>query len=42
VIGFGYQGMPLFIPGPQDDAARILKRLKSKVGRDGYHQIVPA
>jgi hypothetical protein len=42
VISFGYQGKPLFIPGPQDDAARIMKRLKRKVGRDGYHGIVPA
>ena len=27
VIGFGYQGKPLFIQGPEDDAARIMKRL---------------
>jgi hypothetical protein len=37
----GYQGKPLIIPGPQDDAARIIKRLQRKVGRGGYHHIVP-
>jgi hypothetical protein len=42
VIGFGYQGKPLFIPGPQDDAARIMKTLNRKVARDGHHPIVPA
>jgi hypothetical protein len=42
VISFGYQGKPLFIAGPQDDAARIMKTLKRKVGRGGYHHIVPA
>jgi hypothetical protein len=42
VIGFGHQGKPMFIPGPEDDAARIMKRLKRKVGRDGFHSIVPA
>jgi hypothetical protein len=42
VIGFGYKGKPMFIPGPEDDAARILKRLKRKAGRDGFHSIVPA
>jgi hypothetical protein len=42
VIGFGYQGKPMFIAGPHDDAARIMKRLNRKVGRGGYHHIVPA
>ena len=42
VIGFGYQGKPLFIQGPEDDAARIMKKLNRKVGRDGFHYIVPA
>jgi hypothetical protein len=42
VIGFGYQGKPLFIQGPEDDAARIMKRLNRKVGRDGFQYIVPA
>lgn len=41
VIGFGYQGKPLFIQGPNDDAARIMKRLKRKVGRGGFHLIAP-
>jgi hypothetical protein len=42
VITFGYQGKPLFIAGPHDDAARIMKTLKRKAGRGGYHHIVPA
>jgi hypothetical protein len=42
VIGFGYQGKPLFIQGPQDDAAYIMKRLRRKAGRDGFHSIAPA
>jgi hypothetical protein len=42
LIGFGYQGKPLFIAGPQDDAARIMKTLSRKVGRDGYDHVVPA
>jgi hypothetical protein len=41
VISFGYQGKPLFIQGPDDDAARIIKKLKRKVGRDGFHLIAP-
>jgi hypothetical protein len=41
VIGFGYQGKPLFIQGPEDDAARIIKRLKRKVGRDGFEFFAP-
>ncbi len=28
MITFGYQGKPLFIQGPQDDAKRIIKTLK--------------
>jgi hypothetical protein len=42
VIGFGYQGKPLFIQGPEDDAARIIKKLKRKVGRDGFQFFAPA
>ena len=41
VISFGYQGKPLFIQGPEDDAARIIKKLNRKVGRGGYHLIAP-
>jgi hypothetical protein len=42
MIGFGYQGKPLFIKGPNDDDARIMNRLNGKVGRDGFDFIVPA
>jgi hypothetical protein len=42
VIGFGYQGKPLFIQGPEDDAARIIKKLRRKVGRDGFQFFAPA
>ena len=42
MIGFGYQGKPLFIQGPNDDAARIMNRLNRKAGRDGFDFIVPA
>ena len=41
-IGFGYQGKPLFIQGPNDNAARIIKRLNRKVGRDGFQFFAPA
>jgi hypothetical protein len=41
VISFGYQGKPLFIQGPQDDAARIIKKLNRKVGRGGFNVIAP-
>jgi hypothetical protein len=40
-IGFGYQGKPLFIQGPDDDAGRIVKTLKRKVGRDGFSFFAP-
>jgi hypothetical protein len=32
VITFGYQGKPLFIQGPEDDAAHIMKRLNARSG----------
>jgi hypothetical protein len=42
MICFGYQGKPLFIQGPNDDATRIMSRLNRKAGRDGFHFIAPA
>ena len=41
VISFGYQGKPLFIQGPEDDAARIIKKLNRKAGRGGFSFIAP-
>ncbi len=42
VIGFGHEGKPLFIQGPRDNAAHIMKTLEDKVGRDGFHFVVGA
>jgi hypothetical protein len=42
MIGFGYQGKPLFIQGPNDDAARIMNTLNRKARPDGFHFIAPA
>jgi hypothetical protein len=39
MIGFGYRGKPLFIQGPHDNAARIIKTLNEKVGRGSFHFI---
>jgi len=33
-IGFGLDGKPYFIPGPYDDANRILRQLERSAGRD--------
>ena len=42
MIGFGYQGKPQFIQGPNDDAARIMKKLNRTAGRGGFDFIAPA
>ena len=42
VIGFGRDGRPLFIQGPYDDAARILRTLEDKVGRGRYDFVAEA
>lgn len=42
VIGFGYKGTPLFIQGPHDNGAHIMRTLEEKVGRDGFQFIATA
>lgn len=42
VIGFGYEGKPLFIQGPRDNAAHIIETLEDRAGRDGFHVIATA
>lgn len=42
VIGFGYEGKPLFIQGPHDNAAQIIKTLQDKIGPNGFHVIATA
>lgn len=39
-IEFGYNGKPLYIQGPFDDANRIIKTLNSTVGEGNYEFVV--
>lgn len=39
-IGFGRQGKPFFIAGPNDDAARIIRQLERSVGRGNFDFMV--
>jgi hypothetical protein len=39
-ISFGRGGEPLFVQGPHDDAAAILKTLERSVGRNNFHFLV--
>jgi hypothetical protein len=41
-IGFGRHGKPLFVQGPRDNAAGILKTLERSVGRDNFHFLARA
>lgn len=36
-ITFGRDGMPVYIQGPYDNSARILRTLRKSVGREGFH-----
>lgn len=42
VIGFGCDGMPLFIQGPHDNPAPIMRTLQRSVGQDNFHFLVVA
>jgi len=37
----GAEGKPLYIAGPDDDAATILQKLRQRLGKDGFHFIAP-
>ena len=37
----GPEGKPLYIAGPDDDAATILRRLRDKLGENGFNFITP-
>lgn len=41
-ISFGRDGKPLYIQGPYDNAARIMRTLEHSAGRDNYHFLVSA
>jgi len=37
----GPEGKPLYVAGPDDDAATILQKLRKRLGKDGFHFIAP-
>jgi hypothetical protein len=37
----GKDGKPFFIAGPYDDVDRIMAKLTRKLGRDGFHYMIP-
>jgi hypothetical protein len=38
-ITFGHEGKPMYIQGPYDDAARIIRTLRRSVGDDNFHYL---
>lgn len=40
-LEFGEDGKPLYIGGPRDNYAKILKHLEKRLGTDGFHYILP-
>jgi len=40
MIPCGHDGKPLYVAGPDDDIGEILRRLKERLGPDGFHYIV--
>lgn len=38
-ITFGREGKPMYIQGPYDDAARIMRTLRRSVGDDNFHYL---
>jgi hypothetical protein len=38
-ITFGREGKPMYIQGPYDDAARIIRTLRRSVGDDNFHYL---
>ncbi|MBI4490836.1 MAG: hypothetical protein HY694_17265, partial [Deltaproteobacteria bacterium] len=38
----GPEGKPLYIAGPDDDAAAVLQKLRERLGENGFHFIMPA
>jgi hypothetical protein len=36
-IRFGREGKPMYVEGPHDNAARVLRTLEGSVGRDNFH-----
>lgn len=40
-LEFGRNGQPFFVAGPYDNAERIIRQLRSKVGNDNFHFIAP-
>jgi hypothetical protein len=40
-LTFGQDGKPLFIAGPYDDTAKIMKQLEETAGTGNYHYVAP-
>lgn len=38
-ITFGRDGMPMYIQGPHDDAARIMRTLRRNAGKNNFHYV---
>ncbi len=38
-ITFGHEGKPMYVQGPHDDAAHIIRTLRRRVGDDNFHYI---
>ena len=38
-ITFGHEGKPMYVQGPYDDAAHIIRTLRRRVGDDNFHYI---
>jgi len=41
-LAFGCDGVPTFVPGPDDDRDRIVRTLTRTVGADGFRVVTPA
>lgn len=41
-IGFGFDGKPMFVQGPYDDSAKILKTLRASVGDGNFNFTIQA
>jgi hypothetical protein len=39
-IGFGRNGKPFFMAGPNDDAARVVRQLERAVGAGNFHYLI--
>jgi hypothetical protein len=40
-IEYGKDGKPFYFAGPYDDVDRIMNHLTQRLGRDGFHFVIP-